>query len=154
MRKGLIRWVVLLGTGLACLLVPACSESRARPARAKGASQPAAHPRAATRTSVAEKPGNLAPERTPATGAPRANPFVPVFDPKARRTQSAEVSGPLVLKAVYGGPTRMAIIEQGRHTHFVQEGDQIGSLQVLAVRENEVVLTSGRRKQVLSLYER
>jgi hypothetical protein len=61
--------------------------------------------------------------------------------------------GPLVLKAIFEGPVRAAILQEGEKTHLVREGESVGGLTVVAIHEGEVVLGAGQRKQVLLLYE-
>jgi len=157
MRVTRVTWWFPAAAWLACAALPGCSETAA-PQVAKKASQSAPDPRRAAASaggpSVAQPAGpTQESEKKRATGAARRHPFVPVFDLRAARAPTSEMHGPLALKGVLGGPERTAIVEQGREVHFLREGDTIGRLKVLAVREGEVVLNDGRRTQVLALYE-
>jgi len=141
-----LRWVLAILVGLASLLLPACGEEKPQ-ARGESAARPEAgqqaHPRA---PATAQKPVS-------APGPARRHPFAPMRT-AAPRLAVATRLGPLALTGMYennGVPT--AIIQEGRRVHFVTEGDEIGGLRVLSIRDDEVVLGEGRRRRVLSLYD-
>lgn len=160
MGRPRVRWWVALVTWLIGMLACACSKTAARPQAASSKPQAAsARPKAASRRQPAagsQQPAATAATpkqaKTPATGKGRQHPFARVLDSQARRARLATRLGPLTLKAVLGGPARMAIIQEGTTTHVVREGEYIGGLAVLSIRDGEVVLSSGPRKQILSLY--
>ena len=148
MARPRIRWWVALVTWLLGMLACACSNTAAKPAQAPGPrTQAARKPKASTSTANSPKQA-----RTPATGKARQHPFTRVGDGQARHARLATTLGPLTLKAVLGGAERMAIIQEATTTHVVREGEYIGGLAVLSIREGEVVLGSGPRKRILSLY--
>jgi hypothetical protein len=142
------RWLLAAAIALAGLLVPACSDSQAP-------QQPAAKPKAPAPRS--ERPGGLAaaplPAPAAAPGPARRHPFAPLDGASARRAVVATRTGPLALKGTYvADDVPTAIIQEGTATHFVTEGDQIGSMRVLTIRSGEVVLGAGHQRRVLSLY--
>ena len=136
------------------VFVAACSErgsdSAPRATPPLGAAAPGAEAAQGRPSSRAQPP----PKKAPATGPAREHPFAPVVDARARRRLLATKTGPLILKAVLAGPDRAAIIRQGSTDHLVRQGDRIGTLTVVAIHKDEVVVGSGKRKQVLLLYER
>ncbi len=144
-----LRWWLAVLFGLLWLLAPACSrterESRPAPARpAPGAAAPR----------PADQGAAPAPKRAAATGPVRRHPFAPLDDPGARRARSVAGSGPLALKGICGAAgDRTAIIQEGRHIHFLRVNETLGGLTVLAIRAGEVVLGAGHRRRVLSLYD-
>jgi len=154
MTQPRIRWWVALVTGLLGVLACACSRSAAAPPQAKGPrTQATRAPKASSKTHSTQAAATAAATKSPATGTARQHPFVQVLDGQARRVGIATKLGPLTLKAVLNGPVASAIVKEGNTTHMVREGEYIGGLAVLSIREGEVVLGSGPRKRILSLYD-
>jgi len=86
-------------------------------------------------------------------GPARRHPFAPMRT-AAPRVAVATRLGPLALTGMYeSSGVATAIIQEGQRVHFVAEGDEIGGLRVLSIRNDEVVLGEGRRRRVLSLYD-
>ncbi len=156
-----LRWLIAVATLLASLAVPACSSSSSRsgarpPARgATRAPAPAGRsgPARAKAAAKAEKTSGGARSGGVRLGPPRRHPFAPVKDLSGGRAISLAGLGTLELKGIIQGATPTAIIAEGGRVHYLAEGESLGSLTVLEVREDEVVLGAGRQKRVLSLYE-
>jgi len=155
-----LRWLIAVATLLASLAVPACSGKRGRvtgtACRREGAATSAAptrqgegraSPPAAATSGVSRKAAE------PPPGPPRRHPFAPVNDAARRRALCLAGLGTLELKGIVCGPTPTAIIAEGGRVHYLAEGESLGSLTVLEVREDEVVLGAGRQKRILSLYD-
>ena len=155
--KSAIRWALAVGIGLLAVVVPACSEQSAEPAREAGAPAPApgGAPRPALPAPAARpRPAVPAPDKAPPSGQGRRHPFVPLLDAATRRGMLATGQGPLELKGILHGPTDTAIIQEGSQTLHLHQGDHVAGLVVLEIREDEVVLGGGRQKRILSLYQR
>ncbi len=141
-----------LGVALLCAGTPACTKSSASTApkvKKTAAGAPRKAPAAGSKA-----PADASEGKAEATGELRRHPFMPVFSAGARKTSVSKQGGPLTLKGILGGEPPIAIIQEGTETHFVKQQDEIGSYVVLRVGKDEVVLGTGRRKRVLSLYER
>jgi len=154
-----LRWFIALATLLASLAVPACSQrssARAPAPRPGASSRPQAGPRRAkpAKANVTPEGGVPVPAAAqPPPGPPRRHPFAPTSDPMAREALSMAGLGDLMLKGIIGGPTPTAIIAEGGRVHYLAVGESLGTLTVLEIREDEVVLVAGRQKRVLTLYE-
>jgi hypothetical protein len=138
------------------VLVPGCSGDGAKTApECSGPAQRlgAASRRPAKGGAQAERGPAPTAQKTAAKGKARRHPFAAVLGDKARTAGFGAGSGPLQLKGVVDGPERTAIIREGGEVHFVRKGDRLGALEVLDIRDGEVVLGAGRRKRVLSLYQ-
>ncbi len=152
-----LRWRALIGIALACMLVSACSDTTAAdtPAPSNPGQRAGTTPKKADDPNPAakaqSKTSNV--KKEPATGKSRPHPFVPADYVRSRKGLAATSIGALELKAVIIGPVRKAVIQEGNMPHIVKEGDLIGNLKVLTIRDDEVVLGDGRRKQILALYE-
>ena len=143
-----VRWLLALLVALASMLLPACSRAKAQ----GGPKAPAKAPRTAAGAgkSASAEPG---PARNPATGPARRHPFTPVVTASRRGSVAGKV-GTLVLKGIFGSADKpMAVILEGTTAHEVSEGDTVSGLNVLSIRDGEVVLGTGRTKRVLSLYD-
>lgn len=156
-----LRWLIAIATLLTCLAVPACSQ-KAVPARAPAARRPQAAPAGGSAPKGQSRPPGEAgaqkaaapkPVGRQSVGPPRRHPFAPANDPAMRRALSLAGLGTLALKGIVGGPAPTAIIEEGGRVHYLAEGESLGTLTVLEIREDEVVLGAGRQKRILSLYE-
>jgi len=155
-----LRWLIAVATLLASLAVPACSRDSGRRGTTAPAASTSQAPAPAGRKGSARSKANAA-EKTPGgarggtapLGPPRRHPFAPVNDLAGRRAMSLAGLGTLELKGIIQGATPTAIIAEGGRVHYLAEGGSLGSLTVLEVREDEVVLGTGRQKRVLSLYE-
>ena len=155
MSRVLKTLAIIAGLGVILPLLAGCSDSEAQadtspPAPDKAVAAPARPAKAApARSAKAEQPA-----KSFAKEPPRKHPFAAVFSRNARSAARISSSmGPLKLKAVLGGAVRSAIIQEGEETHLVKEGELLGNLLVLAIRDDEVVLEAGDRKQILSLYD-
>jgi len=146
-----IRWILMLLAGVACIVVPACSDGDAA-ARPPLAVAPAAAAPGADAAVVTPDPKPAGVVADPAAPA-RRHPFAPVVDTSARKARIATSTGHLQLKGVLGGADGTAVVQEGTRFHYVRKGEQIGHLVVLEIREDEVVLGAGQRKRVLSLYQ-
>ncbi|MFP4057493.1 MAG: hypothetical protein ACLF0G_11555 [Candidatus Brocadiia bacterium] len=142
-------WGLWPGALALALLLPACSDTEPRAGRPES---PEAAEAAAANDAGSEAPRPDAPGSQPA-GPARRHPFVPTVDAAAQGGRLAGGRGPLELTAVFLRPRRAAIVREGTEAHWVHEGDYVGGHQVVAIRDGEVVLQGGRRRQILALYE-
>jgi len=156
MRRSIRRSLLALSLLAATL----CSCSRPEPSAQQLTSKPAAGARSNAGAGAQNAPvsndatgASDSSEKTPATGTPRAHPFLPEVDVAAGASNLIAQMGTLTLKAVISDSRATAIIQERDRFHVVAEGDLIGSLTVVSIEETEVVLSGPDSKVILSLYD-